>query len=477
MPEQASIMLRERLTAPDNQKGSNLNLHHADPMRPRRSPVDGFDLGWFLALNVVLIGAMWIRHGNLATLDVPGGALSAAGDVTALYGTAAILVLLVLVARVPWIERRYGMDRLNLWHRWTGFAATVLLLGHAILTTLGYAAGLEGGAWAQLLDFVNGHQWMLSAIIGLLLLMAIAGTSLKFARRRLSYETWWFIHVYAYLAVALSFMHQIVAGVDFVDDPWARWYWIALYAVTGVFLLGFRWITPIWRMQHHRLRVSEVRREAPNVLTIVLSGRKLSRLRVEAGQFFILRFLRGDSWWKAHPFSLSAKPDGHTLRFTVKQVGDDTQAMERLPVGTRVMAEGPYGTFTTALAAKRRILLIGGGIGISPIRSMYEDLDRRPGEVDLLYRTRTRADAALLGELEEIHQRRGYGFEVSFSATAGTNSKDDPLRTEALLARYPDIAQRDVFVCGPPSLLASAQRGLRSAGVSSDQIHLERFSY
>lgn len=470
-------MLRERTTADTGRTGPDVTPQHAGPLRPRPSPVGGFDLGWLLALNAIVIAAMWLRHGNLATVDVPGGALSAAGDITALYGTAAVLVLLVLVARVPWIERRYGMDRLNLWHRWTGFAATVLLVAHAVFTTMGYSAGLEGGAWAQLVDFVNGHQWMLSAIVGLALLVAIALTSVRWARKKLRYETWWFVHLYAYLAVALSFMHQIVAGVDFVDDPWARWYWIGLYAATALLLLGFRWITPFERMVRHNLRIAEVRQETDDVTTIILSGRGLSHLRVEAGQFFILRFLRRDMWWKGHPFSLSARPDGKALRFTVKQVGDDTGMMSRIPVGTRVMAEGPYGTFTTARASRRKILLIGGGIGISPIRSIYEDLDRRPGEVDLLYRTRTRADAALLAELDQIQHERGYGLEVSYSAISGTSSKDDPLRTESLLARYPDIAERDVFVCGPPSLLASAQQGLRKAGVTSDQIHLERFSY
>ena len=347
-------------------------------------------------------------------MAIPGGGLTAAGDIAALYGTAAILAQLVLISRVPWIERRYGMDRLNNWHRWTGFGATVLLVGHAVFTTLGYAAGLEGGILGQLHDFVFSSQWMLSAMIGLVIIVVVAGTSIKAARRALSYETWWFVHLYAYVAVAISFMHQIVAGVDFVDDPWARWYWIALYGFTAFLLFGFRWVTPLWWGLVHDLRVAEVRRDTADVYTITLRGRGLTRLRAEAGQFFILRFLRRQDWWKAHPFSLSAAPDGRSLRFTIKVLGDDTAQLDKVAIGTRVIAEGPYGVFTSALASRRKVLLIGGGIGITPLRAIYDDLLRSPGDVDLLYRARSEDDAALMPELREISERRGFGLHFSY---------------------------------------------------------------
>jgi predicted ferric reductase len=451
---------------------------------PRPSPINGVDLGWLIAINAIVVALMWLRHGGTDQLDAPGGVFTGAGDVAALYGTLAILALLVLISRVPWIERRYGMDRLNGWHRWTGLAATLLLTGHAVFTTLGYAAGLEGGIWAQLGDFVGSSQWMLSAIVGMALILGVTITSIRMARRRLSYETWWFVHLYAYLAVALSFMHQVVAGVDFVDDPWARAYWIFLYSLTLVILLGFRVATPLIRMLVHELRVSEIRWETNDVVSLTLTGRHLTRLRTEAGQFFILRFLQTDSWWKAHPFSLSAQPDGDSLRFTVKVVGDDTTEIAHIPVGTRVAAEGPYGIFTAARASKRKVLLIGAGIGITPVRAIYEAIDRAPGDVDLLYRAKSSTEAALLDELQAIQRDRGFGLDVSYSKSFDETHDDHPIRTRdspfqrgSLLARYPDIVERDVFVCGPPSLLAAARSGLRSAGVSADQIHTERFSY
>jgi predicted ferric reductase len=250
-----------------------------------------------------------------------------------------------------------------------------------------------------------------------------------------------------------------------------------LYGITAYLLFGFRWVQPIWRAMLHDLRVVNVRRESDDVITITIKGRGMSRLRAEAGQFFILRFLRREDWWKAHPFSLSAAPDGRSLRFTIKALGDDTAVMDRLPLGTRVMAEGPYGVFTGARATRRKVLLIGGGIGVSPIRAIYEDLERGPRDVDLLYRSRSEADAVLLGELQKISHERGFGLQVSLSRPFGKPTKDNPFRPRALLARYPDLLERDVFVCGSAPVLAAAKAGLKGAGVPVDQIHFERFDY
>jgi len=97
----------------------------------------------------------------------------------------------------------------------------------------------------------------------------------------------------------------------------------------------------------HRPVVSAVVHEAPGVISIHVTGHHMERIPVRGGQFFHVRLLAGGGWWRPHPFSISAAPDGHVLRFTVKDLGDDTHRMLDLRPGTRVMLEGPYGTFTT----------------------------------------------------------------------------------------------------------------------------------
>jgi predicted ferric reductase len=425
--------------------------------------------------NAALIVGWWMTHGGAGRFGTPVGDLTALGQITALLGTFAVLLLLVLISRLPWLERRYGMDHLNHWHRLVGISAVSLITAHVAFSTIGFAAGTGSGLARQIADFVLYYPNLLAAIVGFGLIVLVALSSARALRRRLRYETWWLIHLYAYLAVALSFAHQITLGTDLAGDPGARAYWIALFALTAAAVLGYRWLLPIGRALRHRLRVAGVEPESADVVSITLRGRRLDLLPVEAGQFFLLRFLRRDRWWKAHPFSLSAAPDGRGLRFTIKALGDDSAALRRIPVGTRVMAEGPYGAFRASRATEARVALIAGGIGIAPIRALFEDLRRPPGDIAVLYRCRRREDAVLLHEVAALAEARGHPLYVSFSRGAGPSP--DPLRPDTLRRLIPDIARRSVFVCGPTSMIDAARLGLRAAGVPGERVFYERFGY
>ena len=462
--------------APARQVAGTATSSRRSP-RPAESPLRGNDLRFLVVVNLVVVGAMWWRHGGPAMLTSAGGWLIALGRLTGLYGTLAVLAQLVLISRVPWLERRYGMDRLNFWHRWNGFAVLWLLAAHTVTLTVGYALLAQTSVFAQVGDFILNWPDLLMAFVAFGLVVMVALTSVRAARRALSYETWWFVHLYAYLAVALSVAHEFAVGGDLVSDGWARAYWIGAYLLTAVALFGFRWLQPLWRAARHRLRVAAVVQEAPGVVSITLRGRRLDRLPAAGGQFFLLRLLTRDSWYEAHPLSLSAVPDGRSLRFTVKSLGDATARLQKVKVGTRVMAEGPYGCFTAARSSQRKVALIAGGVGVTPIRAIYEDLDRKPGEVTLLYRARRREEEVLHDELVRLSRQRGYGLKISHSRPMGVPVGDDPFRPDTLLATIPDLAQRDVFVCGPASLIGAATNGLRRAGVPRARIHSERFDY
>ena len=156
--------------------------------------------------------------------------------------------------------------------------------------------------------FIRSYPDLLAAIIGFGLLVLAAVTSVRIARRRLRYETWWVVHLYVYLGLALAFAHQIVTGVPFIGHPLTRAIWIAIWASTAGMVIVFRVAQPIWRSLRHQLRVVEVREEAPGVVSVICQGRRLDRLAVSGGQFFLWRFLVRDLWWQAHPYSLSALP-------------------------------------------------------------------------------------------------------------------------------------------------------------------------
>ena len=211
-------------------------------------------------------------------------------------------------------------------------------------------------------------------------------------------------------------------------------------------------------------------------MSLYITGRHLEEIDAVAGQFFLWRFLAGTGWAKAHPFSLSAPPNKRFLRITVKDLGDDTRRMQRLRPGMRVFAEGPYGTFTAARRTRPRVALIAGGIGITPLRAVLEAMPSAPGTVTVLYRVASEGDLAFQKELRAIADRRGADVRILVGADIG-DDQSDQLGIPALHHHIPDIADRDVFVCGPPAMVDAVRRRLRALRVPSDHIHFERFAY
>ena len=182
-------------------------------------------IAWVGFVGAAVTVGLWIRHGGVADASGPGGPATAAGQIAALLGTYAVLAELLLMSRIAWLERAVGLDRLAAWHRWNGFAVVWLLLAHVVFTTLGYAQGEHVSLWAQSRDFVSHYPDVLMAWLAMVLLFAVAATSARVARRKLARHTWYFVHLYAYLAVALAFAHQLSVGTDFSGDRAARVWW------------------------------------------------------------------------------------------------------------------------------------------------------------------------------------------------------------------------------------------------------------
>jgi predicted ferric reductase len=444
---------------------------------PRTWGLRASDAYAFAGLNAALILGMWIRHGNLHELTTLAGAFTAAGQLAALYGTYLALIQVVLVSRSPYLDEVFGTDHLLWLHRWGGFLTVWLLVGHFVLTTVGWGMGDGSGTIAELGTLLFSTPYVLWSAVSLGLFVAVAVLSVRAARRKLGYETWFGIHLYLYLAIALGFMHQLVVGSDFASDPIARFYWIGLYVLTFGSLLVWRFGLPIVSSVRHDLRVANVVDEAPGVVSIYLTGRDLDRLAVRAGQWFLFRFLTRTDWYKAHPFSLSAAPNGKYLRISVKDLGDDTAKMQRLRIGTRVAIEGPYGILTGAKRTKRRVLLVGAGIGITPLRALLEELPAAPGDVTLLYRASRPQDVAFRAEFDQLARMRGATIHYLVGKRGSAAMPRDPFEPASIAALVPDVRDRDVYICGPNPMMTTLASSLDALRVPSSQVHLERFAY
>ncbi|HEX5119220.1 MAG TPA: ferric reductase-like transmembrane domain-containing protein, partial [Pseudonocardiaceae bacterium] len=286
-----------------------------------------------LLLGGVVTCALWWFDPISAGLDSPGAVLTAAGRVAGLVGAYLALVQLLLLARLPWLERAVGFDRLTGWHRGLGTNVVLVLVVHVLLVTAGLAATERHAPWSSLVEIVATYPDMLAAVAGMALFLAVAVTSARFARRRLSYEVWYLVHLSAYLAVALAFFHQISSGADFVTDPKARAVWVAWYAVVAGVVLWWRVALPARRWFRHAITVERVVRETPDTVSVWLRGRNLAELDARPGQFLLWRFVTVGHLWTAHPYSLSAPVDGHRMRITIKDSGDHSGAAAHLHRG------------------------------------------------------------------------------------------------------------------------------------------------
>jgi predicted ferric reductase len=444
---------------------------------PRTWPIRASDVVALLVGNGLLILAMWARHGGASQLNSPAAILTAIGQVTALLGTYFALIQLVLMSRSPWLDQVFGMDRLTWAHRWLGFATVWLIAAHGVFTTVGWSLAGGRSVLDETTTLLGTYPFVLMATAGMACFVAVAVTSVRAARRRLSYETWLGIHFYAYLGIALGFAHQLVVGSDFINDPIARIYWTALLVVAAAMILVFRFGQPIATTLRHRPRVERVVTEAPGVVSVYVTGRDMDRLAARSGQYFNLRILTRDDWWRAHPFSLSAAPNGRSLRFTIKELGDWTARLQALGPGTRVALEGPYGTLTGARRKRQRVLLIAGGIGITPLRALLESLPGRPGDLTLVYRASSESELVFREELDALAAHRGATVHYLVGRRGTRAMPRDPLDAAGLGALVPDVRNRDVYLCGPVPLMESVQASLSALAVPASQVHLERFAY
>jgi predicted ferric reductase len=442
------------------------------PSRPQRSRPLVADL--LAALTGVGLGitiALAISAETSGSLRASGGVLTALGRGTGLLSAYAMVIVVLLSARIAPLERAIGQDRLIVWHRRLGPWGIYLLLAHIVLITLGYAAAADRGVLREIWVLLTTYSGMLPATMGSILLIAVGVTSYHRARRRLKHETWWAIHLYTYLALFLAYFHEVDTGASFVGHPVARAWWLALWVGTLAAVLGFRIVLPLCRSLRHRLRVVAVYPEAPNTWSVLMEGRHLDQLPVAGGQFLQWRFLRRGQWWQAHPYSLSSVPANGRMRITVKELGDHSAGLAELAPGTRVAFEGPYGVFTAEARRTSKVLLIGAGVGSTPIRALLEDLPAKTNVVVILRDSRPE-NIVLRTEFEKLlHRRRG-----RLHLLVGPRDQV-PLDSASLRALVNDIAARDVYLCGPEAFTDTLVTAAIGAGVPAHQIHHESFSF
>jgi ferredoxin-NADP reductase/DMSO/TMAO reductase YedYZ heme-binding membrane subunit len=385
------------------------------------------------------------------------------------------------MAQILFLERGFGQEQIAGVHRLAGFTSFNLVVAHIVVTTTGYASATSVGVWGTLVDFVENYPGVLLAVTGFAALCLVVGSSVRRARSRLRYESWHLLHLYAYLGAGLALPHQLWSGQDFAGNRAAAVFWWSLYGVAVGAVVAFRVGVPLLGFWRHRLVVSEVHRETLGVTSVVVTGRELHRLGARPGQYLLWRFLDRPGWTRAHPYSLSAAPDGTALRLTAVHAGDGSTGLDRLRPGSRVLVEGPFGRLHEGVRTRSKVLLMASGIGVTPMRALVEGLRQEPGDVVLVYRVHSVSDVLFERELAEICGRTGARVVTVPGPRIQGRPSWLPLGARhlsdvgALTRLVPDVAEREVYVCGNAGWMDHARDAALTAGVPAGRVHLERF--
>lgn len=403
------------------------------------------------------------------------------GIVCGLVATSAMVVMLWLSARVPVIDATIGHDRALTIHKAMGQWTFLGLVLHGLYLVTGYAMS-DGTSWFGEFGLLwSGGDFVL-AVIALVLLALVAVTSIAAARRKMGHEVWQGIHLTTYAAILVALPHQFSMSGLFSSGP-ARWFWLALWGATLFVMLAWRVFLPLMSSLEHRLVVTAVRQETHDTVSIEMKGRRIAQLEANGGHFFHWRFLQSGLWWHQHPFSLSASPQGDTLRITVRTLGTGTARLaSTLKPGTRVMIEGPYGIFTEASRTAPDVVLIGFGIGVAPIRALLEETAFAPGHATVIVRASSDAEIAHREELEAWCRARGARLEIitGHRGTRADGSSSWLPQTYAgrtLTDLTGPLSEADVYICGPEAATSVIVEAAEQAGVPAERIHHEAFAW
>jgi predicted ferric reductase len=432
--------------------------------------------------SVVAVTVMFLLDGGAANFkDVPT-TLNAISRLSSLIGTDLLLIHMLLVARVPWIDKFYGHDRATLAHKKLGKPVLYFIVAHFLASLISFAITEGKNVIATWWWLITDVPDMLTATIGLLLMVLVVVTSLNFARRKMSYEAWFLVHLLSYASVLVAVPHIFSTGSDIAGKPVQTIFWVTLYLFVAGNIIWYRVLKPLVAALAMKTRVSSVVRESSDTVSISISGRNLSKLGAQSGQFFVLRVMTPTQWWRAHPFSISATPTDSTIRFTIGNRGDDTALLQQIKPGTRVVLEGPYGVFTEERRSREKVVLVAAGIGIPPVRALAESIVARPGDVTVIYRVRNENDASLLAEMREICRIRGHrlfvlaGPRASNSSWMSANGTDQPDQARLTLMA-PWVSESDVFVCGPQIWTEQVVKSALRAGAEPSRIHSEEYAW
>ena len=380
-----------------------------------------------------------------------------------------------LTARFRYVTEPWGEDVIYHFHRQISLIAVGLVITHPLILV---AVKPELLAPSNMLEApLSAHL----ALLSIFSVIALVVTALWRAALNLKYETWHLTHIaLAVVAITAGVVHMVGSSFYLVD-PWKQSLWIGLTIFWIGLLLYVRIVKPLF-MLRRPYRVSEVRQERGDTTTLVMQPDGHPGFHFNPGQFGWLMVWGSPFKITGHPFSFSssAAAKGGRVEMSIRNLGDFTKEIQRVPVGKRVYLDGPYGAFTIGNPADMHVL-IAGGVGVTPMMSMIRTLadrgDKRP--VILLYGSKDRESITFCEELEVLKARLDLTVvHVLANPPAGWTGEQGFINAEMFKRHLPPpYSDHEYFICGPGVMMDAIEKALGEMGVPMAKYHSERYSF
>jgi len=430
----------------------------------------GIWLSVYLAIVLIPVAAL------LVVPTPPGGGFL--WDISMGLGYAGLTMMgvqFILTARFKRATAPFGIDVIYAFHRYLAYALLVIILLHPFILIIRDPAHLDAvlTPWAAPTEISTGT-------ISLVLLLLIVAASAFRKQLRIPYEPWRATHLFLSLgALGFAFLH--IRGVSYYTEaPAIRGLWAFIGASILAVVVYVRLFRP-WRLLRKPFRVTEVRPELGDSWTLAVEPEGHRGFPFQPGQFAWLTVDRSPFAMHEHPFSIasSPRPEGR-IEFVIKELGDFTRTVGRIPPGTVAYVDGPYGSFSMDRHPEAPgYVFLSGGIGIAPVISMLRTLaqrgDPRPHFAFVAHSAWDRIP--LREELGELENELDLELVHVLEEPPDDWDGEEGWITSVLLNRYlpPDRKEYHYFICGPVPMIRAMESFLDELGVPPGHVHTELF--
>ncbi len=428
-------------------------------------------------------------------------------------GILSLLFLFLSLAITP-LRVMTGWNWLIASRRWLGLYGFLYAIIHLMI----YVAWDRMGSITSTVEEIVSRRFLTVGFIAVVLMLPLAVTSTNWMIRRLGASRWKLLHRLAYVVVILGVAHYIMLVKSDLRQPIA-------FALVLTPLLGFRAVkhyldlrsaarhtgrspkpqpphatSPESKFFRGELLVANIHRETPDVKTFRLVNPNGGDIpfRHRPGQYLTLHLhFAGVPVRRSYTIASAPSQRGY-VELTIKRhpQGLVSQFMhDQVEVGQRLQLNAPGGKFWFDGSTSQRVLLIAGGVGITPTMSMLRYLTDTGwvGEIVFLNAARTEQDLIFSSELNHLVSRHTKLVLVHFlsqaqpdACLAMTQSESSTMnRSTAFRPGYisaaameelvPNLTQIPIYLCGPEPMMAAMRKTLNGLGVDDSHIFTEEF--